>query len=80
MFEVVGFSLMTLVTIMEFILLSLCEVDIGGVNNINTKNEFGMKNLNPMIELEQILVGQIYDALQGGVVEAVLKKAKLNSG
>ena len=37
MFEVEGFSLMTLVTIMEFILLSLCEVDIGGVNNINTK-------------------------------------------
>lgn len=39
-----------------------------------------MKNLNPTIELEQILGGQIYDALQGGVVEAVLKKAKLNSG
>lgn len=36
LFEVEGFSLMTLVTIMEFILLSLCEVDIGGVNNINT--------------------------------------------
>ena len=58
----------------------MCEVDIGGVNNINTKNEFDMKNLNPTIELEQILGGQIYDALQGGVVEAVLKKAKLNSG
>lgn len=44
----------------------MCEVDIGGVNNINTKNEFDMKNLNPTIELEQILGGQIYDALQGG--------------
>lgn len=39
-----------------------------------------MQNLNPTIELEKILGGQIYDALQGGVVEAVLKKAKLNSG
>jgi len=39
-----------------------------------------MMNLEPTIELERILGGQIYDALQGPVVEAVLKKAKMNSG
>lgn len=39
-----------------------------------------MNNLNMTIELERILGGQIYEALQGPVVETVLKKAMLNSG
>lgn len=39
-----------------------------------------MNNLNMTIELERILGGQIYEALQGPVVETVLNKAMLNSG
>lgn len=38
-----------------------------------------MKNLNPTIELEQHLGSQIYTALQGSVVEEVLRMTKINS-
>ena len=38
-----------------------------------------MKNLNPTIELEKQIGSQIYTALQGSVVEEVLRKTKLSS-
>ena len=38
-----------------------------------------MKNLNPSIELEQQLSSQIYTALQGSVVEEVIRKIKISS-
>ncbi len=38
-----------------------------------------MKKLNPTIELEQQLCSQIYASLQGGVVEEVLRKTRINS-
>lgn len=38
-----------------------------------------MKNLNPTIELEKQLGSQIYTALQGPVVEEVLRKTKISS-
>lgn len=38
-----------------------------------------MNKLNPTIELEQQLGQQIYTALQGAVVEEVLRKTKTNS-
>lgn len=38
-----------------------------------------MKPLNPTIELEQQLGSQIYTALQGAVVEEVLRKTKISS-
>lgn len=38
-----------------------------------------MTNLNPTIELERQLADQIYTALQGQVVEEVLRKTKINS-
>ncbi|MBR5029369.1 MAG: hypothetical protein IKX51_09125 [Bacteroidales bacterium] len=38
-----------------------------------------MNNLNPTIELKQQLGSQIYTALQGGVVEEVLRKTRINS-
>ena len=38
-----------------------------------------MEHLNPQIELEQALNKQIYDALQGGVVEEVLRKTKISN-
>ena len=38
-----------------------------------------MKNLNPTIELEKQLSSQIYTALQGSVVEEVLRTTKINS-
>lgn len=39
-----------------------------------------MNNLNPTIELEQQLGSQIYTALQGPVVEEVIRKTKISSG
>jgi len=38
-----------------------------------------MKKLNPTIKLEKQIGEQIYNALQGQVVEEVLKKSKINS-
>ena len=38
-----------------------------------------MKNINPSIELEQQLSSQIYTALQGAVVEEVIRKIKISS-
>lgn len=38
-----------------------------------------MTNLNPTIDLERQLAVQIYNALQGQVVEEVLRKTKINS-
>lgn len=38
-----------------------------------------MKNISPTIELERQLAQQIYTALQGPVVEEVLRKAKISS-
>lgn len=38
-----------------------------------------MNKLNPTIELERQLADQIYTALQGAVVEEVLRKTKISS-
>ena len=38
-----------------------------------------MEHLNPQIELEQALNKQIYDALQGGVVEEVLRQLRTDA-
>ena len=44
------------------------------------KAKKGRKHLKPSIALEKQLSKQIYNALQGAVVEAVLKKIKTVKG
>lgn len=46
---------------------------------INKQKELKKYKLSPDIELKQIIGNQIYDALQGGVVEQVLRKTKVSS-
>ena len=48
-------------------------------NTTKRNNIRGRRNLKPAIKLEQQLSEQIYAALQGPVVEAVLKKIKTSS-